>query len=871
MRFFFLVAVFIYSISSISIAQVKLDGVISDVNNNYLNGVVVTIINDSLEILNYCLTGADGSFELTTLRKESDLMISFSMLGYLSKTLNIKNESQTFNISLESADIHLKEVKIESAMIWQRSDTLVYSVGAFKSNQDRTIGDLLKKLPGIEVNNSGGIKYKGEPINKFYIEGLDLLNKKYGIATNNLPVDAIVNVEVLENHQPVRALKDVVYTGQAAINLKLRDEKMSRPIGNINLGIGMDKKMRWNFDAFTLYAKKTHQSIVMYKTNDIGKDIRHELDDHDLDDHDRNNNKPLPSSVIFNEMLNVPPIDKGRYLFNKTHLVTINSLCKIGEHKQLKINFNYLNDIQNRENSQRSSFFLNDNNVLIIDETNKNHQSKNLINGLLTFTNNSADYYLNNSLKLEAEWDKSNLSIYRSNTGNIAQAYGLPRYNLQNSISLTKKKYSRVWNISSLFRYSSLPHDLSIAFDTLDYMLDQTTNFVEIYSNTDTYISFSKKKYIFSLGINVETAYDRFKSELNNPMIVDSVKNNVSANYAKFSFNINYVYNSEKFRLSLNFPLTQHLLFVKGQQNFNNNNLNFFYVNPQVRIRYEFNPLIEVHGSIRYTHNIGDLLDFTQSYVMQNYRNLSIRSGVLSKKEGLSCSIRLNYKNFLSTLFFNTGLYYISLNRNLLTQQRFVENFSISNNLEYANRLDTWMWTGYIGKYFSSIKTNVSLSTDYNMAKTTKKQQNEIFPVLSTLWTVSPKIETKLSNLFTVNFNTSLSYNNQIIKLNNKSSKSSFFQLLQKAQFYYSINEKININIQSEYLYNEIAKSVSINSVFLNAGVSYKIKKIEFMLEYNNIFNNNNYSYLLYNGLDTYLYRYKLRPSMIFGNVKLNF
>ena len=94
-------------------------------------------------------------------------------------------------------DFKLREVVVKSKPIWNKEDTIVYSVNAFKTLGDKSIGDVLKKLPGVEVSASGSVKYQGEAINKFYIEGLDLLEKRYGIATNNVPADAIQNVEII--------------------------------------------------------------------------------------------------------------------------------------------------------------------------------------------------------------------------------------------------------------------------------------------------------------------------------------------------------------------------------------------------------------------------------------------------------------------------------------------------------------------------------------------------------------------------------------------------------------------------------------------------------------------------------------------------
>lgn len=105
----------------------------------------------------------------------------------------------------------LKEVAVKADRIREQGDTITYNVGTFAQAQDRSIGDVLKRMPGIDVSNSGKIQYQGEDINKFYIEGSDLLGGKYGIATNGINHDDVGAVEVMENHQPMQVLSGISF------------------------------------------------------------------------------------------------------------------------------------------------------------------------------------------------------------------------------------------------------------------------------------------------------------------------------------------------------------------------------------------------------------------------------------------------------------------------------------------------------------------------------------------------------------------------------------------------------------------------------------------------------------------------------------
>lgn len=235
----FSILILLCSIYISAYGQTTITGVVTDSEDKKpMMGVVVTLMDTNEEVVTFSITNKDGAFSLKTNSELSSFKLQARLLGYENHVRTVENKSQNLSIEMSFGEFILREVEVKSQAIWNREDTLVYSVDAFKSVGDKSIGDLLKKLPGVEVSESGGIKYQGESINKFYIEGLDLLEKRYGIATNNVPVDAVQNVEIIENHQPVRAIKDDIFSDKAAINLRLKKNKLSRTVGTISLGAG---------------------------------------------------------------------------------------------------------------------------------------------------------------------------------------------------------------------------------------------------------------------------------------------------------------------------------------------------------------------------------------------------------------------------------------------------------------------------------------------------------------------------------------------------------------------------------------------------------------------------------------------------------
>lgn len=100
-------------------------------------------------------------------------------------------------------------------------------------------------MPGIDVRSDGRIQYQGQDINKFYIEGSDLLGGKYGVATNGISYDDVGAVDIMENHQPMQVLSGISFSEQAGINLRLKTSRKVRglPMGMLAEAIPISRRV----------------------------------------------------------------------------------------------------------------------------------------------------------------------------------------------------------------------------------------------------------------------------------------------------------------------------------------------------------------------------------------------------------------------------------------------------------------------------------------------------------------------------------------------------------------------------------------------------------------------------------------------------
>ena len=173
-------------------------------------------------LIAFAVSDEQGKFKTTVKAVSDSLVIKISSINYSNETRKILNVSQTLQFQLSEDVKQLEGISVIASPINKYGDTLSYLVGAFARSEDKALEDVLRRMPGIEVEASGQILYQGTAINKFYVEGLDLMEGRYSLVTKNLPKGSVSTVEILENHQPMRMLEDKVVSQQAALNVKIK-------------------------------------------------------------------------------------------------------------------------------------------------------------------------------------------------------------------------------------------------------------------------------------------------------------------------------------------------------------------------------------------------------------------------------------------------------------------------------------------------------------------------------------------------------------------------------------------------------------------------------------------------------------------------
>ena len=235
----FKVSISLFLFFSFTYSQVKLEGIVTDSLKVPLKSASVVAINyNTSDLESYGLTDDRGKYFLN-LKGNTPYKIQVSSIGLITfnDTLQTKDEDIVLNYLLR-ADIVLDEVVVKMPII-VRGDTLIYNADSFKNGSERKLEDIIDKLPGVEINDSGQIEVEGKVVNKLMVNGKDFFDGDTKIGTKNIPSNAVDKIQVLRNYTEVGQLSGVRNNqDNFAINIKLKKGKESFWFGNVTGGLG---------------------------------------------------------------------------------------------------------------------------------------------------------------------------------------------------------------------------------------------------------------------------------------------------------------------------------------------------------------------------------------------------------------------------------------------------------------------------------------------------------------------------------------------------------------------------------------------------------------------------------------------------------
>jgi len=254
--FFFIIGICISNAQTIT-----LKGSVKDSLQNplpYAN--VLAKPADVTKNLQFAITDDDGLYKLE-LTKNDTYTISVSYMGY--KTASFKftaTDNSQKNIDLKDAPNQLQEVIIEMP-VTVKEDTITYNTNKFVTGEERKLKNVLKKLPGVEVDKNGSVTVQGKKVTKMLVEGKKFFGGSSKLAVENIPANAVDNIQVIDNYSEIAFLKNVSDTDEMAMNILLKEDKKQFAFGDIEAGKGNQDFYRTHSNLF-YYSPKTNVNFI---------------------------------------------------------------------------------------------------------------------------------------------------------------------------------------------------------------------------------------------------------------------------------------------------------------------------------------------------------------------------------------------------------------------------------------------------------------------------------------------------------------------------------------------------------------------------------------------------------------------------------
>ena len=845
-----------------SLAQVEICGVVKTAQGKGVDfaNVIISPANSPKQILSSAFTDENGRFSITAHCECDSLLLKASSIEISPATIKIPNRSGTYDIIVDNKAIELKEVVAKSKKIYSQGDTINYNVASFLSQNDQALADVLKRMPGITVAESGQVSYQGKPIKNFYIEGLDLMKGHYGIATNNIDPNNIATVQVLENHQDIKALKGLRPEEQASINIRLKEGV--KGVFNLiaTLGGGYGDDMLWNNSAIATYFKRNSQFLATYKGNNTGEDLSQELYSFD-------NDYSRTSNITNISMPSAPGIDKRFYYYNRSHSATFNNVYRVGDSGEFGINAAYLNDRDSRRSYSSTANRLPDGSQNIVDELMDGLSKTNKAYGDLTYLNNGDTRYLKEQLKFD--WFSTDAdSRIMAGADNISQAAKTESFRLFNKFHITNRSSEyRGYEIYSVINLEKRPHSLSVNPN----LFPELINGDMLRQNVD-YRDLSTEKRVGLLSawrignVNIHPTYflnythnslTSALSDTHNDLYLDNLATGISAEIA---------WRYRKVNASLFIPVGYRFFNLKNRLTNVSTGKNRVRVEPRLDFSYKISSNHDLSLKSALNYSSPSIQNLYSNYILTSYRQLSAYE-VAGLFEGLDLSnyLSYNFKDLFSKSFAGVDISWNRQKPDVLygSYYDYLVERVISQRTNETSDMISAIIRG--SKGFDWRRLKIGLSASYSYYTSPLLVQNTVIRYSGNAIGVNGDLSLTPFKWLSISYEGE--YYQSASRQKGFDSMPWIKTLTNKGTLDFNLPGGISIRTSVYHYYNNFNDGDK-SFILLNAEARYSIKRFSFTLSCDNLLNRKEYVYSSRSALTESNSIYNIRPRSILLKIR---
>lgn len=845
-----------------AIARTSVSGVVKSADGNRMDfvSVIASPSNAPKTILASVFTDENGLFQMSVDSDCDSLILKATSMEIAPALITVPNRSGNYDIIVNKRIVELKEVVVKSKKVYSKGDTINYNVGSFLSNTDQSIADVLKKMPGITVSDAGQVSYQGKPIKNLYIEGLDLMKGHYGIATNNIDPNNIATVQVLENHQDIKALKGLRPEERASINLRLKEGV--KGVFNLiaTLGGGYGDEGLWNNSAIATYFRRNSQFLATYKGNNTGEDLSQELYSFDSD-------WSRTSNISTISMPSAPGIDKRFYYFNRSHNATFNNVYRVGKSGELGINAAYLGDRDTRRSSSSTTNFLPDGGQNIVDESMGGTARMQKAYGDLTYMNNGDENYLKEQLKFD--WSTTDAdSRILAGSDDIGQRGTTDTYRLLNKFHMTRRNsVDRGFDIYSLVNLEKRPHSLSVSPNLFPDviagdMLHQHVDYRNMSTENSAGLLSALKVGNFTLHPSAIVNYHHNSLESS----LDAMRNDLALDHFDAGLGAEMMFNVRKLHASLYVPMKYRLFRLKNRLDGNVTDKNRCRVEPSFNFTYKVNSSHNLKAAASLNYMTPSIETLYSGRILTSYRQLSAYD-VAGLYEGMNQNYSLGYdfKNILSMSFAGAevmwnrqlpdvlyGSYYDGIVQHTISR-RTSENSDMLSAKVHASQGFDWR------------RLKIGASVTYSYYDSPLLVQDEVLRYTGNSLGVNADISLMPFKWLAVSYQGN--YSQSATQQEGYDRFPWLRTVTNKASFDFTIPGGVSLTTSLYHYYNNFNDG-DRSFLLLNAEAKYSIKRFSFTLSCDNLLNRKTYVYSNLSALTESKAIYNIRPRSVLLKIR---
>ncbi len=687
-----IVAIVLFILVSLKLsAQTSFTGTVVSNEGKSLASVSVVLLDAKGKVVCFGKTDKQGHFAVKVPDGKDVAHVSFACVGFAKKNIPAVNFKQGMKVPMDEKVQQIREVKVTPKQFRIQGDTIVYSVLGLRQKQDRTIEDVILRIPGITVGVNGIISYQGMPINRFYVDGKNTMGGNYSLLSKNLSANKVDSIELLRNHQPIKSLRGNTSSESAAINIVMNEDAKNVWTGSAEIGSGttLQNSMKWLRKAklVEMYLNREIQLLAVYKHNNVAENVANELSGGAFQ---------LTDAGL---LQNIESVGEGRRGFNDSHLLALTAFKSFDDSNDLRAQITGFMDRSTSNNySERS--YLDDVSNSTVTERREAIAYKNEWNANVDYTLNSNKLYLSEKLNGVMVLDHSN-SISMLNGRTLNENVRPHKRGFSNSFSVD----SRVKSNSSFSAYSEMSYTYLPGT-----LLLYNGNEEQLNINSFTMINEVKMNTYLGHGFRLNTSLTHnldFKREY--------VAYNDTMQWLRYRKN--------------NVDACANLSYHRGNvEAFLNNKLSWIYasydMDKDVRLQYTpsatFSWRITSYGTLRanYSHGFSETGFYTLNplRIYTSYNSASSGTGTFDYSPSDNMSVAYNYTLPGNGLSYGCRYSYTHVLFNHLYESTLSDGVYVRENVEGNNKSTSQSVSGNVNYSCRAMQTKLSLYTSYNIS-----------------------------------------------------------------------------------------------------------------------------------------------------------